>query len=223
MFKPKISPDIYADDDQDTPAAAPASVPDPYAKLFDLVTLMSRPKQVRAHLRELRKQTAEAQKAKADADASLAALSEKENELAVREQAVNQREAEIAEREAAEGKERQEKLDQIYWAGRKLEELNDQMKRAVLRYGNWLDGYNERLQSLPDWPAIDRLFKPSDAHYPDDNGEKQEAEPRPAFDPDIDPGFELAAIPGSTITRTAPLSRRTAEARRAQRREGAAG
>jgi hypothetical protein len=164
-----------------------------------LLTVIADPAGCGARLRDLQQKTAEARKAAAElADAeleaeiannkSVAELDKQAKRLAERELALHARANDLAAKQSA--------ISETYRAIRVIE---DQIKRAIMRHAGLLESFNERLQSLPTWDALNRLIGvPVDIHT--------DAPPAKSTELVQHDWNGDAFTAGSTLTRAAPMS-----------------
>lgn len=164
-----------------------------------LIALITDPARCKARLAELEQKTKAAGEAEAKATAAQKDFEElrasREQDLARREQAVDERERAVIvadqglrEREAALRKERLA-----------LNNEDQQLRRRVMLVAGI--SVNERLQSLPSWNELRvELFGGSST-------EGRGGDPLIEEQPPHGGGFELTAMPGSSITQSRPESR----------------
>jgi hypothetical protein len=144
-------------------------------------------------------QAIEAKAAAEQAEASLvAAKAEQEAVLAQQRQDNDTQSERLREREYALVISR----DTVFAALGEMRTLDGQMKRALLNYAGMLDGFNERIQSLPSWESLHRdLLGSPDPHY----GEHKSEHGR---DGDFGSMTETERVPEAspeaTITRSVP-------------------
>jgi hypothetical protein len=133
-------------------------VMDPFTVAIALCQVAQRAKAVEGALKRLRKigrDTLVAERKLAAVEARAAdtatALAEREAELDRREAAIARRETELE----ASLREAQDHLRQYH---NNLAQQDRRIRYRILSSADLLHGYNERLQELPDWPAIKQMI-----------------------------------------------------------------
>jgi hypothetical protein len=188
-------------DDEHDDTAADTGMPaaDPVLIAFTLIDLALNPKAAKAGLKQL---------VKLNKDIGIA--EEKfvnlQNQAAEIETALTQRAAELAAREAAITKREDEHAAAIEEARDHLRQYHNNLAQEdrriryrIMASANLLHGFNERLQELPDWPAIKQMIP----GLPDDLPVTPPAEVVPR-EVTTDWTGSHHFIPGSTLTRTVP-------------------
>ncbi|CCE06450.1 hypothetical protein BRAS3843_1730019 [Bradyrhizobium sp. STM 3843] len=138
-------------------------------------------------------QAIEAKAAAAQAETSLAAAK------AEQDAAIDKRWLEVRqyhETVLAKDRDADQKLSRAKEVSAQVWQLDENMRRAVMRYSGWL--HNDALQSLPTWDDLDRsVLGVRDAHYDDDSAMAVADETENVPSPN--------RIPGSTLTHERPL------------------
>jgi hypothetical protein len=173
-----------------------------FTDAMTLLAIAADPKSAEKRLNAIRSEIAKFAEAKAEVEAAQAALAsakaEQEAELGKREQELNEYAERLREREYAVVRSRETVLDAVDH----MRTLDKQMKRAVMSYAGILDSFNERLQDLPSWEALNRDMLGSDPHFDGDEpvrvAQETETEPVPN------------TPEGGTLMRSVPRSRTAA-------------
>jgi hypothetical protein len=146
-----MSDDI--DDDDDTNNTGP----DPFAVALQLCAIAAKPATIAAALKKLRKLGRDIE----TAEARLVAVQRKAAEIVSKMEAdvgaLDARDRALTQREDAFTASLQEARDNLAAYYGNIAEADRHIRYRILSHAGLLGGFNERLQDLPDWPAIRRL------------------------------------------------------------------
>jgi hypothetical protein len=181
-------------DDETESLPAPASV-DRFADVLMLLSAVRSAKQTDAALRRLRRLERDIAAAEhnlaaitLEAEQTTAALVERQAALAARERTLDARETEF---EAS----LHDARDNLRGYYDDIAQADKRLRYRLLANADLLHGYNERLQTLPDWPQIKRMIPDLPVDPPTSPVEMITEEVREDWTGNI-------FLPGSTLTRT---------------------
>jgi hypothetical protein len=183
--------------------AAPAS--SAFEDLTALLRLIGDDKTYQKRLDQFMAASTRAREEAAGAERAQAALAQRVAEIDKREAKIAEAEVDLHTRKRqVEGQHAK-----LFDHARHLDEVADQIKLRLLRYAGVLGNFNPKLQSIPDWAAVDReLAMPRDVHM---DGNDTTTERGEATITEAVPN----AMAGATITRSRPS---TAAERKSLRR-----
>ena len=134
------------------------SMPDPFVLAISLCQVAMNAKATEPALKRLRKVGRDIAKAEQKLVAVTAQAEQKQTALAAREAAVVARDAALDARATEFESSLQEARDHLrgYYDG--VAEADRRLRFHILAAADLLHGYNEQLQTLPDWPAIRQMI-----------------------------------------------------------------
>jgi hypothetical protein len=147
-----------ADDDDNTAVNYPAPAPsDRFADVLALLAAVRNAKATEAALKRLRKLERDITSSEQKLAGLTAQAEQNEAAFAARAVELDKREAAIARREAEFETSCREAHDFLREFYDSIEQADRHLRYRVLNYANLLHGYNERLQTLPDWRQIKQM------------------------------------------------------------------
>jgi DNA repair exonuclease SbcCD ATPase subunit len=146
-----------ADDNTDNTAAANHSIPDPFALAIGLCQIAANAKAIEPALKRLRKLGRDIEKAQQKLAAVTAQAEQINAKLDARAAALDERDRTLTQREDEFSASLQEARDNLRGYYDSIAQADRQLRYRILSHADLLHGFNERLQSLPDWQQIRQL------------------------------------------------------------------
>jgi septal ring factor EnvC (AmiA/AmiB activator) len=170
------------DNDTNDNTAANHSMPDPFVLAISLCQIATSAKATEPALKRLRKLGHDIAKAEQKLAAVTAQAEQTNAELAARVAAADERDRALDARQTAFESELQDARDNLRGYYNQLTEADRRLRFHILASADLLHGYNERLQTLPDWQQI-RNMVPN--MPPDPPSVEREG---------LEPGFRIDAL-----------------------------
>jgi len=156
--------DNNIDDTDDT--ADDYSMPDPFSLAIELCKVAAKPATYAAAVKKLRKVGRDIAAAEQKLAALTARTEQTEAALAEHEAELAARSAEIERRESLFEASLAEARDHLRAYYDSLAATDRRIRYRILSSADLLHGFNERLQDLPDWPAIKQMIPGLPADLP---------------------------------------------------------